>query len=79
MLLLVGTPQNLQKVLPNFLSFFWNFGHIWKLLESTEPFRGVLQTSFIFSEYDKAIAQRMIHLLNRQSEIEKLVFNGQIS
>ena len=38
MVLPVGTPQNLQRVLSNFLFFFWNFGLIWKLLKIYRTF-----------------------------------------
>jgi hypothetical protein len=59
-------------------SFLLNIGKLTRIVAaSLNKYRSVLYDAN--SDYDKAIAQRMIHLLNRQSEIEKLVFNGQIS
>ena len=50
MVLLVGKTPNLQKVLSNFLSFFWNFGHIWMLLEIYRTFsRGSAKLLFFVS------------------------------
>ncbi len=56
MVLLVGTPQNLQKVLSNFLSFFWNFGHIWKLLEIYRTFSGGSANLLYFFESSDIIS-----------------------
>ena len=50
MVLLLGKRQNPQKVLSNFLSFFETLDTFGCFQKSTEPFRGVLHTSF-FSEY----------------------------
>ena len=38
MVLRLGKTQNLQKVLYKFLSFFWDFGHIWSILEIYRTF-----------------------------------------
>jgi hypothetical protein len=40
MVLVVDKTQNPQRVLSNFLSFFWNFWNIWKLLKICKTFSG---------------------------------------
>jgi len=59
-------------------SFLLKIGKLTRIVAaSLNKYRSVLYDAN--SDYDEAISQRMIHLLNRQSEIEKQVFNGQIS
>ena len=38
MVLRLGKTQNLQKILSKFLSFSWDFGHIWRILEIYRTF-----------------------------------------
>ncbi len=57
MVLLVNTLQNPQEVLSNFLSFFWDFGHIWMLLEIYGTFSGGSVNLLFFSEYKTSSIQ----------------------
>ncbi len=57
MVLSVDTLQNPQKVLSNFLSFFWDFGHIWMLLEISRTFsRGAVKLLFFQSRAKDALS-----------------------
>ncbi len=61
MVLLVGTRQNPLRVLPNFLSFFWNFGPIWKLSEIYRTFsEGFGKRLFFFRVHNDAFQR--VHL-----------------
>lgn len=49
MVLRLGKTQNLQKVLYKFLSFFWDFGHIWSILEIYRTFsKGSINLLYFF-------------------------------
>ena len=55
MVLVSGTTQNLQMVLSIFLSFFWNFEHIWKLLRIYRTFSGGSANLLFFPEYSRGM------------------------
>jgi len=73
MVLPLGKTQNLQKVLSNFLSFFWNFGHIWMLLQICRTFLGG-SANLLFFQSTRPVRQIFIHILSIFINLHNLKF-----
>ncbi len=73
MVLEVDKIQNPQRVLSKFLSFFWNFGHIWKLLKIYRTFSGGSANLLFFFQSTEVVKLR--NFLNF-SELKKVLYKN---